>query len=98
MARLILSLLLIAAAGGAEAQRASTTGLTCPQARGLVARAGGIVLGTGGQTYDRFVRDRSFCTVTEVAKTAFAPTRTDPQCFIGYTCIEPGADDWFGDR
>lgn len=97
MRHLILIGLLIAA-GPAEAQRADTTTLTCAQARGTVARAGGIVLGTGGPTYDRFVRDRSFCEATEVTKSASAPTRDDPSCFVGYTCIEPGFDDWFGDR
>lgn len=95
---LLLAAGLLAAAGPAQAQRVVTTTLTCAQARGAVARAGGIVLGTGGPTYDRFVRDRSFCAATEVTRSAYAPTRTDPSCFVGYRCIEPGFDDWFGDR
>jgi hypothetical protein len=63
-----------------------------------VVRSGAIVLGTGGPTYDRFVRDRNFCEPTEFTRAAFAPTRTDPRCFIGYTCYEPSADDWLGDN
>ncbi|WP_336485247.1 hypothetical protein [Methylobacterium nigriterrae] len=91
------ALALILAATAVQAQRPSTTALTCQQARSVVSRAGAIVLGTGGQTYDRFVRDRSFCEPTEFTRAAFAPTRDDPRCFIGYTCFEPSATDWFGD-
>src|SRR3954451_17348236 len=43
--------------------RPSTTAMTCQQAASLVYARGAIVLGTGGYTYDRFVRDRSFCQV-----------------------------------
>ncbi|MDR7036205.1 hypothetical protein J2X36_000943 [Methylobacterium sp. BE186] len=93
----LLALAVTLASPAAQAQRQSTTDLTCPQAQGIVARAGGIVLGTGGPTYDRFVRDRNFCAPTEYTRAAYAPTRTDPRCFIGYTCFEPGRGDWFGD-
>ena len=47
-------------------------------------------------TFVRFVRDRSFCEATEIAKRAFRPTRDNPNCLIGYTCYEPGAGDWPG--
>ncbi|GJD33355.1 hypothetical protein QO012_000971 [Methylobacterium aerolatum] len=82
---------------GALAQgRPSTVAMSCVQATRLVAGQGAIVLGTGGQTYDRFVRDRSFCEPTEIARRAFRPTRDNPQCLVGYTCYEPGRDDWLG--
>lgn len=97
MIRLTLVAAMLIAAGSAQAQRASTTAMSCPQARALVSRSGGIVLGTGGATYDRFVANRSFCEPTEYAKAAFAPTRNDPRCFVGYTCFEPSASDWPGD-
>lgn len=97
MRRTALVLALLAASGTAQAQRPSTTQMSCPQARALVNKAGGIALGTGGATYDRFVRNRSFCEATEFAKAAFAPTRTDPRCLVGYTCFEPGTSDWPGD-
>jgi len=95
MCRLLpaIALILVATA----AQRQLTTNLTCQQARVIVGGAGAIVLGTGGPTYNRFVRDRSFCEPTEFTRAAFAPTRNDPRCFIGYTCFEPSGDDWFGD-
>ncbi|SOR27355.1 conserved protein of unknown function [Methylorubrum extorquens] len=55
------------------------------------------MLGTGGPTFDRFVRDRSFCEATEIGRRAFVPTRDNPGCFVGYTCYEPGPGDRFGD-
>ncbi|MCJ2033643.1 hypothetical protein [Methylobacterium sp. J-068] len=79
------------------AQRPSTTAMTCRQAKFLVDRRGGLVLGTGGQTYDRFVRDRSFCEVTEITVPAFVPAGDTPRCFVGYRCIEPGRGDRFDD-
>ena len=59
---------------GAAAARPSTVEMSCDQARAVVVRSGGIVLGTGGPT-DRFVRDASFCQATEIGRPAFVPTR-----------------------
>ncbi|KQO58309.1 MULTISPECIES: hypothetical protein [unclassified Methylobacterium] len=85
----------IGVASPAIAQRASTLDMTCPEARSVVSRNRGIVLGTGGATYDRFVRDRGACEVTEITIPAYAPTRDTPDCFIGYRCREPGRGDRF---
>lgn len=68
--------------------RPSTVAMTCAQAAGLVASRGAIVLGTGGYTYDRFVQHRGFCLITETTEAAFVPTRDNPQCFVGYRCVE----------
>jgi hypothetical protein len=96
MIRIGLTLVLVLLASETIAQgRPSTTVMSCQQARGLVASRGAIVLGTGGQTYDRFVRDRSFCEVTEATQQAFAPTRDTPQCPVGFRCFEPSRDDFF---
>ena len=89
--------MLTASTTSAQAQRLSTTAMSCGQARALVTRQGGIVLGTGGQTYDRFVRDRSFCEVTEITVPAYVPAGDTPRCFVGYRCIEPGRGDRFED-
>lgn len=98
MRHVLTVLLLTATATAANAQgRPDTTTMTCGQARATVLRAGGIVLGTGGPTYDRYVRDRNFCEPTEVTRAGFVPTRDAPRCFVGYTCFEPGVGDWFGD-
>ena len=92
----IVGMSLIATAAFAQ-QRPSTVAMSCGQARGVLASRGAAVLGTGGYTYDRFVRDRSFCQPTEVTRAAFVPTRDTPECFIGYRCIEPSRNSWFGD-
>ena len=86
---LALNVALVAITSSATAQtRPSTVRMSCAQARGLVAANGGIVLGTGGYTYDRFVLHRGFCLITEMTKAAWVPTLDTPQCFVGYTCIE----------
>lgn len=100
MPKLLSGLLTLAAltcSGHAVAQgRASTLAMSCRQAAGIVQARGGVVLGTGGPTYDRFVSDRRFCEPTETLKRAFVPTRDTPSCFIGYRCREPsGFDDFF---
>jgi hypothetical protein len=74
--------------------RPQSTAMTCRQAAGFVFSRGAVVLGTGGHTYDRYVRDRSFCAITEATKPGFAPTLDDPQCFVGYRCFEPGGRLW----
>ena len=92
----IAAALVLAASPAAAQTRPSTTAMTCQQTIRLIQARGALVLGTGGMTYDRFVRDRSFCEPTEIARRAFRPTRDNPNCLIGYTCYEPGRGDWLG--
>ena len=88
-AALALALVLSFAATSAVGQtRPSTLQMSCAQARGLVAGRGAVVLGTGGFTYDRFVRDRGFCQITEGAEPAWVPSADAPQCLVGYRCKE----------
>jgi hypothetical protein len=68
--------------------RPSTLAMSCGQAAGLVASRGAIVLGTGGHTYDRFVRDATFCLRTERTDPVWVPAADTPQCFVGYRCKE----------
>ena len=86
---LAFALALSLPAATALAQRPQSPGMTCRQAAGLVSARGAVVLGTGGHTYDRYVRDRSFCEITEFIEPAFAPAADNPQCFVGYRCKEP---------
>ena len=67
-------------------QRPSTIALACRTAAGLVAQQGAIVLGTGGFTYERFVRDVGFCQREETTEPAWAPAADTPQCLVGYRC------------
>ena len=90
MKRLVLAAFVSLQVTSAVAQpRPSTVAMSCHQAAGLVAASGGIVLGTGGYTYDRFVHHRGFCLRTEVTEAAWVQTRDTPQCFVGYRCRDP---------
>lgn len=92
-----ITLALFMVVSGAQAQtRPSTVDIPCQASRQLVFARGAIVLGTGGATYDRFVRDRSFCDVTEYAQSAYVPSPETPRCFIGYRCKQ-GPREWFED-
>jgi len=87
MRRVALVLVALSLTSGALAQsRPFTPGMTCNQARGTVYARGAVVLGTGTYTYDRYVRDRSFCEFNETIEPAFVPTRDTPQCPVGYVC------------
>lgn len=87
MKRFALSLMLVLTANAALAQsRPSSPDRTCAANRQSVAANGAIVLGTGGYTYDRFVRDRSFCEHGDILDPAWIPSRDTPSCFVGYRC------------
>jgi len=76
--------------------RPSSTTMPCSASRQLVFSHGALVLGTGGFSYDRFVRDRTFCEFNEYIAPSWVPSLDNPQCFVGYRC-KPGPKDWFGD-
>ena len=87
MKQLILAAAVSALATGAVAQpRPATTAMGCRQAAGLVASSGAIVLGTGRNTYDRFVSDARFCLTTETTEPVWVPASDTSQCFVGYRC------------
>ena len=87
MKAIILALALLLPAGIAAAQsRPSTVSRPCAASQRDVQVHGAVVLGTGGYTYDRFVRDRSFCQFDETVFPAWVPARDTPQCFVGYRC------------
>jgi hypothetical protein len=95
MKRIALVLVALAYTSSALAQsRPSTPGMTCNQARGIVFSRGAVVLGTGTYTYDRYVRDRTFCEFNETIEPGFVPTRDTPQCPVGYLCRDT---DYFFD-
>jgi len=97
MVRSAIALALSATMAGAQAQtRPSTVDRPCEASRQLVFARGAVILGTGGHTYDRFVRDRSFCEYTEYAQSAFVPSLDTPQCFVGYRCKQ-GPREWWED-
>jgi hypothetical protein len=84
---------LIAAPALAQ-QRPYSPRMSCAATAGLVASRGAVVIGTGPSLYNRYVRDRRFCTPSETTRTAFIPTADNPQCFVGYTCEESEREMW----
>jgi hypothetical protein len=87
MRPLLVSIAIAGFATGASAQSGSTTlAMTCAQARGIVASQGAAVLRTGPATYDRYVRDGSFCALQEMARPAWVRTADVAQCPVGGVC------------
>ncbi|QFU16868.1 hypothetical protein [Microvirga thermotolerans] len=91
---LVLAFTLAAASAGAQ-QRPFTPAMPCFQIQQLIAARGAAVLSTGTHTYDRFVRDRSFCEINEYLDPAWVPARDTPQCPIGYRCRSDPPDFFF---
>ncbi|MGU3537107.1 hypothetical protein [Methylobacterium sp. A54F] len=95
MRRAALALLLSVLALPALGQpRTASPRMTCQEAMDLVRREGSVTLSLGRAPPERFVRDRSFCELTEIAELRFVPTRDNPECPIGYRCKEPAFEDW----
>jgi hypothetical protein len=95
MTKFVLAVALIAAAGGVQAQtRPFTPALPCGQVQQIVLARGAAVLSTGTHTYDRFVRDRSFCEINEYIEPVWVPARDTPQCPV-YRCKDE--EPWFDD-
>jgi hypothetical protein len=85
-----LAFLAVAPVSAFAQGRPDSTAMSCAQARGVVTRAGAIVLGTGGPTFERVVNSAQFCTPDEFTQPFWAPTADARQCMVGYTC-EPRA-------
>ena len=83
----------VACASGALAQgRPSTTAMTCAAASSFVASRGAVVIGTGGDTYERVVANQSFCQHGQETKPLFSPTRDNGACLVGYYCFDPARE------
>ncbi|AZV21092.1 MULTISPECIES: hypothetical protein [unclassified Mesorhizobium] len=84
---LMTAAILLAAAGLAEA-RPDTRTMSCDQLRQLLQSRHAVVLTTGPNTYDRYVRQfGNECDWPEVPMSAYVPTR-DGSCPV-YRCEEP---------
>lgn len=70
------------------AEHISTRNLTCEAAKKLVQTQGAVLLSTGPDLFDSYVRDRTFCTPSEQTIVNFIPTQDNKTCFVGYTCQE----------
>ncbi|TCT03316.1 hypothetical protein [Aquabacter spiritensis] len=85
----------LAAALGAAAPAAwaqdfpNTLTMTCAEAKAMVNNSTGIVLSTGPNTFNRYVKDIAYCAGAQVTKEQWVPTRDVAQCAIGSTCVDP---------
>ena len=87
MRTIIMVIVISSLSTGAAAQVGATTlNMTCAQATRLVASRGAVVLRTGPTTYDRYVRDSSFCAVQESARPDWVRTADVSQCPVGGVC------------
>lgn len=76
------------ASAGAQA-RPRTIDMSCGEASFLVGEWGALLLSTYPNQFDRYVRDLGFCPVGMQLLPQWVPTQDDPECFVGYTCVEP---------
>ena len=93
MKMIVVTMMLAGLSTAAVAQeRPSTTAMTCGAAHAMVVQRGSVVLGTGGQTFDRIVRDSSFCFLGQKLRPVIAPSRDNPQCYVGDRCFDESTD------
>lgn len=84
MRSLALLLAVVSFVPGAQA-RPAPSAMSCAAARGLVESQGAVVMDTGSATFDRIVRDGSFCPGS-ILRPLTTRTRDRPDCIVGYVC------------
>ncbi|MFG1423702.1 hypothetical protein [Roseixanthobacter liquoris] len=89
MMRILLGFLLVLAAVPPASARPASYKMSCAATAGLVQNRGAALLDTSPTTFDRYVRDITFCMPGEALRPEWVRTRDNPQCFVGYTCFEP---------
>jgi hypothetical protein len=80
------ALAVIVAAGSAQA-RPFAPALLCQQIMSVIAAQGAVVLSTSPTTYDRYVRDGSFCLPGQVTESDYVQARDAAACPV-YRCME----------
>lgn len=85
--------LALIASGGAQAQgRTDTRSITCATLKGIVDRAGRIVLATSANAYEAVHRDGGACQQDTTSAPAYEPTADQPACFAGWRCKPRNSD------
>jgi hypothetical protein len=87
----ILACLIVTAAAAA---RPYAPKMSCRSLQSMMAARGAVVVSTGPDLYDRFVKDSRYCERTQRTEAAWIKSADNPECFIGYTCREYMRDDW----
>jgi hypothetical protein len=73
-------------------QTHSSPDMTCEELKKIVADDGAVLLHTSATKFDRYVRDRSLCAASDVAKAAWIASSDHSLCHVGYTCKSRAAD------
>lgn len=76
---------------GASAQEGmpNTRTMSCADVQALVAKRGAVMLATGPNTYDRYVRDNSYCSYPDQVNPEWVPTLNGSCNVGGGTCWDP---------
>lgn len=82
----MLIALIATSSGGLAENRAFAPALSCRVIANTVASSGAVVLGAGGDSFDRYVSDQSQCALGEVIAPAWVRSADSSSCFVGYTC------------
>ncbi|HSI39889.1 MAG TPA: hypothetical protein VLA00_05000 [Xanthobacteraceae bacterium] len=91
MRTVLLSLTLAALASPALAQaRPDSLSLSCDALSRLVRQNGAVVIGTGPNIFDRYVRDAGFCPQPQTVQPSWLQSADTAQCFVGYRCRDRG--------
>jgi hypothetical protein len=77
------------ATGAAAQPRPNTLQMSCRDAQALVVSHGAIVLGTGPNRYERYVRDQSFCPIGMRTQSIWDQAADAAACPIGFRCRDP---------
>jgi hypothetical protein len=84
-----LSVFLLSTAGMAHAAtKPDVSKIPCASIQHFVQDMGAVVLNTGSNTFDRFVRDNSFCAARQISEIAFVAAFDDQVCTVGLRCQE----------
>ena len=94
MKKIAIAIILAGVSTAAVAQgRPSSTTMTCSSATALIHQQGAVVLGTGGDTFERIVSSSRFCAQGQQLRPAYAPTRDNPSCYVGDRCFDENPND-----
>lgn len=85
----IFSALAALSASLAAQERQAAPAMSCAQVSGLVQEQGAAMFSTGPYTYERVVRDQSFCELESTTSPTYLATRDVRLCFAGYRCRDP---------
>lgn len=88
-----LWILALSSGSAAAAPGYSLWQMNCREAQAVVAAQGAVVMYTTPasrswpETFERFVRHDRYCMAQETVEPAWAPTRDNKTCMVGYRCV-----------